>query len=239
MPHHHHTHSKASSTSSVSIASPSVTSHHKAKSPHNSVKVLPATPTSTTFPSNIRLVRAGAPSIGILPPTNEGGAAFGTAPPASPGIMFAKRKRSPFKGPGIATQNPGGAGTNPWRSRSGGDVALAVLFYGGLAGGVLLTNREGGGASLQAYLFGSITSVTARDLYVVAGLAVVVLGIVLVVARDGWLALFIAVAIPGDIALLPILCIVVLPAWLLVSQAPEFRILPKPESDPSPAAPTG
>ena len=56
--------------------------------------------------------------------------------------------------------------------------------------------------------------------------ACAVLGIVLVVARDGWLALFIAVAIPGDIALLPVMCIVVLPAWLLVSQAPEFRILP-------------
>ena len=69
--------------------------------------------------------------------------------------------------------------------------------------------------------------------------ACAVLGIVLVVARDGWLALFIAVAIPGDIALLPVLCIVVLPAWLLVSQAPEFRIVPKAEPDPSPAAPTG
>ena len=52
------------------------------------------------------------------------------------------------------------------------------------------------------------------------------MGIVLVVARDGWLALFIAVAIPGDIALLPVLCIVVLPAWLMVSHAPEFRIIP-------------
>jgi H+/Cl- antiporter ClcA len=61
--------------------------------------------------------------------------------------------------------------------------------------------------------------------------ACAVLGIVLVVARDGWLALFIAVAIPGDIALLPVLCIVVLPAWLLVSQAPEFRILPAVKAD--------
>ena len=71
--------------------------------------------------------------------------------------------------------------------------------------------------------------------------ACAVLGIVLVVARDGWLALFIAVAIPGDIALLPVLCIVVLPAWLLVSQAPEFRIVPKaePVPDSAPAAPTG
>ncbi|MFV2171855.1 metal ABC transporter permease [Actinomadura sp. LOL_016] len=70
------------------------------------------------------------------------------------------------------------------RSRSGGDVALALIFYGGLAGGVILTNREGGGASLQSYLFGSISSVTASDLYVVAGLAVVVLGVIAVFGRE-------------------------------------------------------
>ncbi|KAF2112443.1 kinase-like domain-containing protein [Lophiotrema nucula] len=92
MPHHHHTHSKASSTSSASIGSPAVSvSGHKAKSPHSSVKVLPATPTSSTFPSNIRVVRG--------PLVSEGGAAFGVQPPPSPGLIFAKRKRSPFKGP--------------------------------------------------------------------------------------------------------------------------------------------
>ncbi|KAJ4309946.1 hypothetical protein N0V94_008684 [Neodidymelliopsis sp. IMI 364377] len=123
MPHHHHTHSKASSTSSASIASPSVStvsghiSSHKTKSPHNSIKVLPATPTSSTFPSNIRLVRAGAPSVNIST-LNEGGAAFGTAPPPSPGLIFAKRKRSPFKGPNLNQQ----ATSNPWRSRSGGEA---------------------------------------------------------------------------------------------------------------------
>jgi len=61
------------------------------------------------------------------------------------------------------------------------------------------------------------------------------LGMVLVVARDGWLSLFVAVAISGDITLLPVLCIVVLPAWLLVSRAPEFRILP-PAKPPGKAA---
>ncbi|QKG26281.1 metal ABC transporter permease [Actinomadura verrucosospora] len=70
------------------------------------------------------------------------------------------------------------------RSRSGADVVLALLFYGGLAGGVILTNVQGGGSSLQSYLFGSISSVTATDLYVVAGLAVVVLGIVAVFGRE-------------------------------------------------------
>lgn len=61
-----------------------------------------------------------------------------------------------------------------------------------------------------------------------------VLAMVLVVARDGWLALFVAVAVAGEITLLPVLCLVVLPAWLLVSQAPQFRILP-PRAD----TPTG
>ncbi len=71
------------------------------------------------------------------------------------------------------------------RSRSGADVALALLFYGGLAGGVLLTDAQGGGgASLQSYLFGSISSVTVDDLYVVAALAVVVLGIVTLFGRE-------------------------------------------------------
>ncbi|WP_067461807.1 metal ABC transporter permease [Actinomadura macra] len=70
------------------------------------------------------------------------------------------------------------------RSRSGADVALALLFYGGLAGGVLLTNAQGGGTSLQSYLFGSISSVAVGDLYVVVGLAVVVLGIVALFGRE-------------------------------------------------------
>ncbi|KAB2345581.1 metal ABC transporter permease [Actinomadura rudentiformis] len=70
------------------------------------------------------------------------------------------------------------------RSRSGADVALALLFYGGLAGGVLLTNGQDGGTSLQSYLFGSISSVSATDLYVVAGLAVAVLGIVALFGRE-------------------------------------------------------
>ena len=38
------------------------------------------------------------------------------------------------------------------------------------------------------------------------------------------------------------LCVIVLPAWLLVSRAPEFRIVPpeagpEPESAPAPAKP--
>ena len=60
--------------------------------------------------------------------------------------------------------------------RATGDVGLAVLFYGGLAAGVLMSGIAGAGAgALSAYLFGSLTSVTAVDLVVVGILAVLVL----------------------------------------------------------------
>jgi zinc transport system permease protein len=72
------------------------------------------------------------------------------------------------------------------RARTGGDVALALLFYGGIAGGVLLTNLAPGGSSanLLGYLFGSVSSVTLTDLYIVAALAVVVLATVAVFGRE-------------------------------------------------------
>ncbi|MQA98336.1 MAG: metal ABC transporter permease [Streptosporangiales bacterium] len=72
------------------------------------------------------------------------------------------------------------------RARTGGDVALALLFYGGIAGGVLLIGLAPGGSSgtLLGYLFGSISSVTVADLYVIGGLAALVLGVVAVFGRE-------------------------------------------------------
>lgn len=65
------------------------------------------------------------------------------------------------------------------RGRASGDVALAMLFYGGIAGGVLLIGLSPGGsnASLVSYLFGSLTSVSATDLAVIAVLTAGVLAI--------------------------------------------------------------
>ena len=54
-------------------------------------------------------------------------------------------------------------------------MALALLFYGGIAGGVLITGLAGqSAATLNRYLFGSITTVDAADLVVTAVLALVV-----------------------------------------------------------------
>lgn len=63
------------------------------------------------------------------------------------------------------------------------------------------------------------------------GLAVAcgLIGMLLVATRDGWLSLFMAAGVSGDIGLLPWLCVIILPAWLLVTRAPEFRIVPKSE----------
>jgi zinc transport system permease protein len=60
--------------------------------------------------------------------------------------------------------------------RASGDVALALLFYGGIAGGVFLINLAGNGAfTLQQYLFGSIITISPSDMWVAVGLAVVVI----------------------------------------------------------------
>ena len=65
------------------------------------------------------------------------------------------------------------------KGRTGGDVALAMLFYGGIAGGVLLTGLAGkSAAKLNSYLFGSITTLTTADVWTTVALA----GIVVLVA---------------------------------------------------------
>lgn len=62
--------------------------------------------------------------------------------------------------------------------KASGDVGLAILFYGGLASGVLMAGVAGQGAgALSQYLFGSLTTVTAADVWWVAGLSAVVLAL--------------------------------------------------------------
>ena len=58
------------------------------------------------------------------------------------------------------------------------DVALAILFYGGIAGGVVIIQLAGGTSqNLMGYLFGSLSTVTAPDLVIAVVLAIVVLGV--------------------------------------------------------------
>ena len=72
------------------------------------------------------------------------------------------------------------------RGRASGDVALALMFYGGIAGGVLLIGLSPGGSSatLVSYLFGSLSSVSTGDLAVIVGLSLAVLAVVAVFGRE-------------------------------------------------------
>ena len=63
------------------------------------------------------------------------------------------------------------------RGRTGADVALAILFYGGIAGGVLIISAAGGTTTnLTRYLFGSLATVSRDDLIYTLVLAALILG---------------------------------------------------------------
>lgn len=139
--HHRHSHSKASSTSSNGSVSTAMSKGtvRGAASPHHSVKVLPATP-APSIPSNIRLVRGpgspaplrifneGMPGSG----SDGGGGGSGTGPaPGSPnpfaggGVVFAKRKRSLFKGPRAHVRSGSGSA-----GRQSGEMAIEEVDEG-------------------------------------------------------------------------------------------------------------
>jgi zinc transport system permease protein len=83
------------------------------------------------------------------------------------------------------------------RSRTAGDLALALIFYGGIAGGVLFTSLAGGKSStaLNQYLFGSLSTVATSDI----GWLVVVSVIVLVVLAAFGREIFV-MALDPDVA---------------------------------------
>ncbi|MEY9850420.1 H+/Cl- antiporter ClcA [Leifsonia sp. EB41] len=66
-----------------------------------------------------------------------------------------------------------------------------------------------------------------------------VFGITLAVTRDGWIAIFIGVAVTQNLLVLPMLSLAVLPAWLMVTKAPEFLIKPAKLTPTSPRAAGG
>jgi zinc transport system permease protein len=72
------------------------------------------------------------------------------------------------------------------RARGGtaGDQALALVFYTGIAAGVVLVSAAGAlNANLFAFLFGSILTVTKSDLALVASLGVAGLALVVILYR--------------------------------------------------------
>lgn len=76
------------------------------------------------------------------------------------------------------------------------------------------------GVSLGMMLHNHVDSIPAA-----VTVSCAVLGLVLVVTRDSWLSLFMALAVVPDMKLLPVLCIVMLPAWLMLSGKPLMLVI--------------
>ncbi|MFG2297022.1 metal ABC transporter permease [Streptomyces sp. NPDC048603] len=72
------------------------------------------------------------------------------------------------------------------RGKTSGDVALAMLFYGGLAGGVLIINMAPGGSTtnLVSAMFGSITTVAPEDVTAMVVLAAFVIAVTIGLRRQ-------------------------------------------------------
>ncbi|KAI9826530.1 MAG: hypothetical protein M1826_006631 [Phylliscum demangeonii] len=140
--HHRHSHSKASSTSS---ASGSVTAPKVARSPRASVKVLPATPLTPGFPSNVRLVRG---------PASYNETAFFA--PSSPGLVFAKRKKRPFKGPALNVSIGGagagaGSGPGPHHRRRESSTSRSASAAGRRSGEIIQEEDEDDVEEVEAF----------------------------------------------------------------------------------------
>jgi H+/Cl- antiporter ClcA len=100
-------------------------------------------------------------------------------------------------------------------------VKLAALLVAATAG-------FRGGRIFPAIFIGAAVGLVGQSLMpeIPLGLALAcgILGAVLAECRDGWLALFIAVVVVGDISVLALLCVVILPVWLLVTGAPKMLV---------------
>ncbi|MEW2273361.1 metal ABC transporter permease [Streptomyces griseofuscus] len=73
-----------------------------------------------------------------------------------------------------------------WYGRTRGDIALAMLFYGGMAGGVMFINMAptGSNANLTTYLFGSLSTVSPSDVNAICLLAAFVVLVTLGLRRQ-------------------------------------------------------
>ena len=122
-----------------------------------------------------------------------------------------------------------------------GDLSRArlVLIIGVKLLALLIAASCGfrGGRIFPAVFVGVAIGLLAHDLVssVPPALAIVaaVLGVLVVATRSGWLSLFMAGLVVNDIRLMPVLCILILPVWLVVTGKPELLLEPETHAAPA------
>lgn len=107
-------------------------------------------------------------------------------------------------------------------------VKLAALLVAASAG-------FRGGRVFPAVFIGAAVGLLAQALVPGIPLPVAVsagvLGMTVAVARDGWIAIFVALAVTQSVAVLPLMCLAILPAWLAVTRSPQWLIVPRANAD--------
>ncbi len=110
-------------------------------------------------------------------------------------------------------------------------LALAVVKVAALVVATAAGFR--GGRVFPAVFVGVALGLAATELlpavHPAVAVAAGVMGAVIAVDRDGWIALFMAAVVVGDVQLLPLLCLTLAPLWLVARLLPEMLV-------PAPAA---
>ncbi|MEV8632575.1 ion channel protein [Streptosporangium sp. NPDC051023] len=97
-------------------------------------------------------------------------------------------------------------------------VALLVAATCAFVGGRIFP------AVFVGVTLGLLASTLAPAVPVTLAVACAVLGVVLAITQQGWLSLFMAAVVAADIDLLPVLCVVLLPTWLIVTGRPKMIV---------------
>ena len=97
-------------------------------------------------------------------------------------------------------------------------AALVIAAASGFRGGRIFP------AVFIGVALGLLGATLIPDLPISLSVACAVMAVTLVVARDGWIALFVGVMVSGDVTVLPVLCLIILPIWLMVTRAPEMVV---------------
>jgi H+/Cl- antiporter ClcA len=112
-------------------------------------------------------------------------------------------------------------------------AAMVVAATSGFPGGRIFP------AVFIGVAIGLVANATFPDIPMALCISAGVLGMVLAVSRDGWISLFIALVVVGEVSLLPVLLLATLPTWLLLTGKPAMLIEPRPSTAEPAAEPGG
>ncbi|WP_082099304.1 ion channel protein [Demequina iriomotensis] len=110
-------------------------------------------------------------------------------------------------------------------------AAIVVSGASGFRGGRIFP------AMFTGVAFGLLGHAIMPSVPLTLAVAAGVLGVLFAVGRDGWISLFGAVLISGSATVLPVLCIAVLPVWLLLTRVPHMLVHEHGDPQETPAAP--